>query len=299
MAVFPLVTKLDISYWRSYCRIPLVKAFPAVIQLTAFTSLSSAGEYKEMMLDDMKERLDEVNSSNAQPCEGWQYLDHVEGDILVIHALTVPSRISVRRLYLDVDVDHSWSVARLRATLEALRPTVLELCLTCGANIDLKCVQETWTPSSMASVQCLVLTTIFSNKSLGLCEFTVCISHFCCGLASRSQLLIHNGAQEALPHHIGQLSVTHLHIDLDGLQIIHDGETIELAEREDQREAYADQLAKSSESLRYLKLSAGCAPVVYWLVDREGEDAQPTLRRLSKGEGESIENESFEMSSPK
>jgi hypothetical protein len=180
MPVFPRVAKLDIRYWLSYHRTPIVRAFPAVIHLQAVSSLSSAGEYKTTSLDDATESLDKANLVDAQTCEGWQHLDHVEGHVLAIHALTVPSRASVRRLCLDADLDHSESVIRLRKTLEALRPTVLELRLSCADNVDLKNLWETWTPNAMATVRCLVLTTMLSNwyeysdGQRELYEFTVC-----------------------------------------------------------------------------------------------------------------------------
>jgi hypothetical protein len=102
--------------------------------------------------------------------------------------------------------------------------------------------------------------------------------------------------QETFPYCIGQLSVTHLHLELQDLHVIRDGERIHLAKHEGQREAYVEQLAKASHSLRYLRVSAGKAPVVYWRVDRIGEDHQPTLTRLTRGEGERIATESLQMS---
>jgi hypothetical protein len=105
--------------------------------------------------------------------------------------------------------------------------------------------------------------------------------------------------QEALPRCIGQLSVTHLHLELQDLHVIRDGERIHLAKHEEERDAYVRQLAKASHSLRYLKVSAGKAHIRHWRVDREGarEDGQPTLTRLSRDEGERIAAESLQMSS--
>jgi hypothetical protein len=179
MTVFPCVTKLEINYWDSYYRTPLVKVFPAITQLEAFT-LFSTNEYRDMKMDDMAEHLD---SANARPCEGWQHLDHVEGTVLAIHALTVPSRASVRRLRLKADLDHSETAIRLCSILEALRPTVLELCLTCEDDVDVKSAWDTWAPHAMASVRCLVLRTVFSawsvdrDKRIGVHEFTVFFLH--------------------------------------------------------------------------------------------------------------------------
>jgi hypothetical protein len=58
-----------------------------------------------------------------------------------------------------------------------------------------------------------------------------------------------------------------------------------------------EQLVAASESLRYLKVSAGDEPVIYWRVDRKGEDAQPALTRLTRDEGKRIADESMEMCS--
>jgi hypothetical protein len=181
MPIFPRVSKLQISYWRSYHRTPIVKAFPAIVHLEAYTSLSAA-EYKEMWLVDMVESLDEANLANPQPSDGWQHLDHVEGDVLFIHALTVPSVASVRRLCLEVDLDHPESVTRLCSTLEVLRPTVLELVMSSQDGTDASWLWSARTLNAMASVRCLVFETepIRRVRSrdvdgvLELYEFTVC-----------------------------------------------------------------------------------------------------------------------------
>jgi hypothetical protein len=101
-------------------------------------------------------------------------------------------------------------------------------------------------------------------------------------------------AQDALPHCIRQLSVTHLHLDLPNFQLTSNEET---AEREKQWEAYAKQLSQASISLRYLNISAKSEPFLHWRVNRIGEDIQPTLTRLSRDEGDRISDESFQMSS--
>jgi hypothetical protein len=164
MPIFPRVSKLQISYWRSYHRTPIVKAFPAVVHLEAYTSLSAA-EYKEMWLVDMAESLDEANLTNPQPSDGWQHLDHVEGNVLFIHALTVPSVASVRRLCLEVDLDHPESVKRLCSTLEALRPTVLELVMSSQDGTDATWLWNTRTLDAMASVRYLVFETVRLRSS--------------------------------------------------------------------------------------------------------------------------------------
>jgi hypothetical protein len=164
MPIFPRVSKLQISYWRSYHRTPIVKAFPAVVHLEAYTSLSAA-EYKEMWLVDMAESLDEANSVNAPSCEGWQHLDHVEGNVLFIHALTVPSVASVRRLCLEVDLDHPESVTRLCSTLEALHSTVLELVMSSQDGTDATWLWDMRTLDAMASVRYLVFETVRLRSS--------------------------------------------------------------------------------------------------------------------------------------
>jgi hypothetical protein len=175
MLVFPRVAKLQINHWHCYWRTPLVKTFPAVAQLEAFTWFGVSTNRARVM-NNMTKRLDLVN---AQPCEGWQHLDHVDGNVLIIHALTVPSRVSVRRLRLDADLYYLESATRIRSTVQALRPTMLELSLTCEADVELKRAWDTWAPHAMASVRCLVLKTVFlagildDNGRLGVHEFTV------------------------------------------------------------------------------------------------------------------------------
>jgi hypothetical protein len=90
--------------------------------------------------------------------------------------------------------------------------------------------------------------------------------------------------------------VTHLHLKLADLKTVHENKPVQLDKYEEQRDAYAEQLAKASQSLRYLKVSAGKVLEAYWRVDRNGQDAQPTLTRLSRDEGERIENESLMFS---
>jgi hypothetical protein len=84
---------------------------------------------------------------------------------------------------------------------------------------------------------------------------------------------------------------------LKELEVIRDGERIKLVEHEKQRDAYVEQLVAASESLRYLKVSAGDEPVIYWRVDRKGGDIQPALKCLSRDEGKRIADESINMSS--
>jgi hypothetical protein len=177
--VFPRVAKLKILFWDCYYRMPLVKAFPAGIYLDIYTSFPQE-EYRRTLMDEFTDRLGQANPTDVQPCEGWEYLDYAEGNVLVIHALTVPSRASVRRLCLSVNVDFPRSVTRLCSTLEALRPIVLELFLDSEDDVDLKSLWDTCTPNVMASVRCLDLQTSFLSKReynegwLELYEFTVC-----------------------------------------------------------------------------------------------------------------------------
>jgi hypothetical protein len=181
MPVFPRVSELDIHFWRCYYRIPTVRAFPAVVHLQAYSVLST-NEDIDMMLNDIAKRQDAAGTVHAQPCEGWQRLDCVEGDVLTVHALMVPSRTSVRRLWLDVDVEVSWGVRCLCDTLGALRPAVLELTLTSGDGTDASWLWSARTLNAMASVQCLVFETepikrVISSgvdEVLELYEFTVC-----------------------------------------------------------------------------------------------------------------------------
>jgi hypothetical protein len=123
-------------------------------------------------------------------------------------------------------------------------------------------------------------------------EFNVCISHQCYGIVPRSQL-VSLVAQDKLTRFIGQLSVTRLHLKLTNLKLIRDVDT-NFGEEEEQWKSYAEQLAKASKLLRYLKVSVEVVPVVHWLVDRKG--IQPTLTRLSRDEGERIADESFVFS---
>jgi hypothetical protein len=178
--VFPRVTKLDIGYWHSYHRTPIVKAFPAVIHLKANSSPTAASD-KARWLVDMAERLDDAKLADILLYEGWQHLDHVEGSVLVIHALTVPSRPSVRRLCLVVDLDHSESVTRLCSTLETLCPTVLKLVLSSQDATDAKCLCSATILNAMASVRCLVFDPVQMKRVISrdedgvleLYEFTV------------------------------------------------------------------------------------------------------------------------------